>query len=157
MPDRIIAITGNRNLSEADIAIISAEMWLLVSDSSVKKVYFGGARGADDVALVQAFEQRHEWLFPKLVLVVPNKVKHQPRETHDHAIMADEVVELGLPITPQDFYAAYMSRNRYMVDRATEVVAFWSGDKDSGTYKTMEYAKAKGLPVHHVKIEGKDK
>ena len=37
-------------------------------------------------------------------------------------------------------------RNQYMVDRSDFVIVVWNGQKQGGTFRTMQYAKAKEKP-----------
>lgn len=47
----------------------------------------------------------------------------------------------------QETGLTYSARDRFMVDLADVVVAFWNG-KSNGTREVMEYAKAQGKPTH---------
>ena len=38
------------------------------------------------------------------------------------------------------------ARNRWMVDRADLLISCWDGEPGGGTWNTLQYAKAKGLP-----------
>ncbi|MEW6049065.1 MAG: SLOG family protein [Bacillota bacterium] len=60
---------------------------------------------------------------------------------------ADEVVVYpGGPYAPWKPHA----RNRWMVDRSGLVVAVWDGRRTGGTYGTVGYARARGVPVRVV-------
>lgn len=50
----------------------------------------------------------------------------------------------------QDPYAAWKlhARNRYMVDRCSELVAVWDGNQQGGTWRCLEYAMAQAKPYH---------
>jgi len=59
----------------------------------------------------------------------------------------DEVVVYpGGPYAPWKPHA----RNRWMVDRAGLVIAVYDGRKEGGTYRTVEYARRRGVPVWFV-------
>lgn len=45
---------------------------------------------------------------------------------------------------------AFHARNRYMVDNADSVVAYWSGSVRSGTGSTVRYANSKGKLVTNI-------
>lgn len=158
--DRKIAITGNRNLTESDKAIIVGTMLAFVFDTAVKEIYFGGARGADTEALKAALSAHaacNKDCSLDLIVVLPDTLDKQPFNTRDITLQADKIVELQNRITFEDGWAAYHTRNRYMVDNATEVVAFWNGDNNSGTWSTIKYARAMNKPVTIVTITGSDK
>jgi hypothetical protein len=90
------------------------------------------------------------------VLVLPDTLAAQPRATHEAAVLADRRVELGFPIRPEDRWRAFHRRNRFLVDHATELIAFWDGSERSGTGATAAYARRRGVPVEVVPIEGTD-
>jgi len=56
----------------------------------------------------------------------------------------DEVV-----VYPGGSYAPWKphARNRWMVDRSGLVIAVYDGRKSGGTYRTVEYARRRGVPV----------
>lgn len=154
--DYSVAITANRLLTLNDHSTIFKKMLELVLDENVRTIYFGGAIGGDTVALKACLDavcmNR-----PRLIVVVPCKLEHQPWATRDVSRQADEIIELGNPITNADGYASYKTRNCYMVDHAKRCVGFWSGDKKSGTWHCLNYAQTLGREVEIVTIEGKDK
>jgi len=143
-------------LTDKDVTTIRDKVGSLVARDDIEQMYFGGAIGADTVALEAALDLRKNKT-PRLVAVVPNRINNQPKETQAALSRADEVIELGNPITSANGYKAYHLRNRAMVDMATDVVAFWSGDIHSGTYSTIKYANDNTKKVDAVVIEGKDK
>jgi predicted Rossmann fold nucleotide-binding protein DprA/Smf involved in DNA uptake len=152
---RIVAITGNRLLLPRDREVIAEVMRELAADPGVGALLFGGAIGADTAALEAALDARRGDR-PRLVVVVPDTIAVQPRETQEVSRRADERVELGLRIRPEDRFRAYRERNRRLVERATELIAFWNGQERSGTAATIRLARARGIPVRVVTIEGGD-
>lgn len=46
-----------------------------------------------------------------------------------------------------------MRRNRYMVDRASRIIAVYNGTPKGGTAQTLLYAMKKGLDVHILDLE----
>lgn len=149
---KIVTMTGHRNVTPKDIAVIRGSIRSLVRNPSIDAIYFGGALGADTVALIAAAEFRQDER-PHLVVVTPNTARHQPADARKYFHLADEVIELGYEITRDDHYAAFKKRNCYMVDVATAVVAFFSGNKKSGTWHAMSYAESSGLTVYPIPVE----
>lgn len=151
-----VAITGNRLLSKDDESKIFETIKFIVTNPNVNSIYFGGAIGADTVALKSALNiiclEK-----PKLVVVVPNTLKDQPKQTQNTSEFADELVELKNIITASDGYRSYQIRNEYMVDHADVTISFWDGIQAGGTYNCIAYALKYGKKVFNVKIEGKDK
>lgn len=76
--------------------------------------------------------------------------KKWPQETQDHyndlLTLAQEVT-----ITSDGPYAAYkmQKRNRWMVDKATDVLAVWDGTT-GGTANCVSYAEAINKPIHRI-------
>ncbi|MBI5487787.1 MAG: hypothetical protein HY905_10685 [Deltaproteobacteria bacterium] len=180
---RRVAITGNRGITGEDREKIRAKMRELVGDPGVAAIFFGGATGADTEALAAALEfrnfaqrpqrpqrtqrgevsrrdaetQRGPAKRPRLVVVVPDTVEGQPKETWETSRRADEIVELGHPIRVEDRWRAYHLRNQRLVAEATELVAFWNGDPRSGTAATIALARKRGMGVEIVEVEGGDR
>jgi hypothetical protein len=113
--------------------------------SHIDVIYFGGARGGNTEALRAALHFRGDAKRPKLIVVVPDSLARQPLETQIWSKKADAVVELNHPITKEDGFAAYGKRDQYLVDRATTVLAFFSGNYATGTGKTVRMAETKGV------------
>jgi hypothetical protein len=150
---QIASVTAHRDLAASDHAVIHKAMQTLVLHPDVDAIYFGGARGGDTVALQAALYFRTDQR-PWLTVVVPDKLKNQPVETHFWTGKADEVIELGNPITKTDHFLSYTIRDRYLVDVASYLVAFFNGNPKTGTGKTVRMAEKDGLQVHKVTIVG---
>jgi predicted Rossmann fold nucleotide-binding protein DprA/Smf involved in DNA uptake len=152
---RRVAITGNRGVTAGDEAVVRARMRELALDPTVAVLFFGGALGADTVALDAALAAR-KGARPRLVVVLPDTLEAQPRETWATTRRADERLELGRPIRAEDRWRAYHLRNRRLVEEATELLAFWNGEPRSGTASTINLARKRGIEVEVVRVEGGD-
>lgn len=128
-------------------------MKALVGNASLDAIYFGGAAGADTEALRAALELR-SGKRPHLVVVVPDTIDKQPLLTREWTRQADEVIELQNPITSDDGYASFKTRNQYLVDVGSFGVAFFNGNYKSGTGHAVRAAEKIGLVVHKVAIKG---
>ena len=174
---RRVAITGNRGITSEDREKIRVKVRELVANPRVAAIFFGGATGADTEALATALEARGEGgnrrtgnreqgtgqmgeggdgARPRLIVIVPDTLEGQPRETWETSRRADDIVELGHPIRVEDRWRAYHVRNQRLVAEATDLVAFWNGDPRSGTAATIGLARKRGLGVEIVKVEGGD-
>jgi len=151
-----VAVTGNRGVTAADRRTIRRALRELLAASDVETIYFGGALGADTAALLAALALRRGGR-PRLVVVVPDTLEAQPRETREASRRADELVELRRPIVASDRWRAYHLRNRWLVDRASLLLAFWDGQPRSGTGATVAYARRRGVAVQVVEVEGGDR
>ena len=142
----IAVVTGIRDMSRASGRIVERAM----ADTLVRGVdemRFGGARGADTLALGAAFEWRQARgrIRPTLRVLVPGRLDEQPREARaciDRC--ADDVVELGLPL---ELGSSYMERNEAMLDGADHLIAFTDGRMRGGTAWTLQRAAELGLEV----------
>lgn len=148
----IASITAHRELAEQDPQRIHNAMRVLVSREDLDAVYFGGARGGDTEALKAALYFRGKNPRPWLTVVVPHTLDQQPAETHFWTKKADEVIELRNPITRDNHFKSYLIRDRYLVDCASYLVAFFNGDYKTGTGATVRMAEKDGLEVHKVPI-----
>ncbi len=146
------ATAGSSTLSSDDIHKIHICMKKVVSLPHIDAIYFGGARGGDTEALKAALHFRGGSPRPYLVVVVPDTLLKQPFETHTFSRKADEIIELKHPITPTDGFSAYSKRDQYLVDVATSLLAFFSGNYASGTGKTVRMAEEVGLVVTKIQI-----
>jgi predicted Rossmann fold nucleotide-binding protein DprA/Smf involved in DNA uptake len=152
---RRIAITGNRGITDDDRATIRRRIGALVRSGEAGTILFGGALGADTEALRAALAARRCGA-PRLVVVLPDTLEAQPRGTWAASRRADERVELRRPIRAEDRWRAYHGRNRYLVEHADALLAFWNGDPRSGTAATITLARKRGLAVEIVDVEGGD-
>lgn len=133
-----VAITANRDIPEEMFSVLKTRMAELCSDSNIEEIIFGGARGGDTIALEACLNISPR---PRLVVIVPDVLAAQPKETQDLSQKADELIELRNKIEyPFD---SYQIRNQAMVDRADKVEAFWNFNQKSGTWNCIRYALGK--------------
>lgn len=113
-------------------------------------IMFGGARGADTFALAAVLDLRNLGRkTPQLIVVVPDTLAVQPRETWGTAEKADRVIELQHAITPMNGFWALHHRNEFMLDWVApkgRLLAFWNGKK-SGTANAVFYARNNDVEV----------
>lgn len=148
---KVVVISGHRDISPDDVRKVWAAMKLIIENPSVDEIWIGGARGVDDEALKASLHYRGDRKKPMLVVVVPDKVVHQPRQCWEFIRRADRVIELEQPITAADKFASYRNRNEFMLNHGSVLVAFWNG-KRSGTGNAVSYAKKLSIPVKHISI-----
>lgn len=129
-----IAITGHRIYPDR------SQLFRGLDQLRAKQYYLGGAKGIDTDALeylgrTQPNTQR--------TVVVPNRLANQPVSTQVITKRySTQIIELKN--TGSD---RYMIRNRYMVDRADHLRAFYDHRGSGGTYNTINYARAQGKQV----------
>jgi uncharacterized phage-like protein YoqJ len=143
-----LVITAHRDLADGDDLVIRKAMKEFIGYGEFDYIMFGGARGGDTFALAAALDLRNTSPKPlKLVVVVPDTLAAQPRETWATTERADRIIELRHRITHEDGYWALHHRNEFMVDWAYpegRLLAFWNGEK-SGTANAVFYARRMGM------------
>lgn len=127
----IIAISGHRDYYDR------AALYRGLNHTRAREYIFGGARGADSDALEYIARSR-----PGSVrtVVVPNRVIDQPAHARlmikRHATQVIELRNTG--------WDRFQIRNRFMVDRAQHLRAFFDFRTRGGTLNTINYARIKG-------------
>lgn len=157
-----VAITGARKLSSLDEIMIQRRMIDLIGYTDVDEIRFGGAIGADTLALKSALQFCPSFRQILKIVYLPFAIGDQPAEaamvaaTHADRIHVDcgrgkdepfrarnEAMVLGLD---------YNGQKEGPVDL---LIAFWHGRRRSGTFMTMNIAKKHDIPVDEVRIGGK--
>ena len=65
-----------------------------------------------------------------------------------HAAHTVQVVGVG-----DTTHQKLLSRNRWMVDQADELVAYWDGTKSSGTWHCLQVAESLGLRTRVIRVQ----
>lgn len=152
LPDGdVVAVTGHRHITSADVATVDREVTELTAAGGVTRMVFGGATGVDTAALYAA--SARPWVH--CTVIVPGTVAQQPPDARAAIeARADDVVELGAGNLRTA--EAYHARDRMMCHRASRVLAFLDGRRESsGTRVTAEYARWQGRPVTVVGLQGR--
>ncbi len=144
---KIITFTGSREGVRWD-QVKHGLRELRERNYDIDQMIFGGARGADTIALIAA-----SYLFPEVhkLVIVPNTVWHQPKAASPAIVRyADEIIEMKHPAFPQ--VRAYYARDDEMVRRATHVIAFYGYKRCpniyvGGTGHTVLNAKTRDIKV----------
>lgn len=141
----IVVISGIRDLHPESYPTVRRGIELALA-SRPREMRFGGAIGADTVALSEAFAQKRRlWLLTELVLYcVGTRAELPLRVRKDSVIMADRIVELHRDVSCVDSYHA---RNRDMLRGADRLVAFIDSRTTGGTYNSILWAAKNGIEV----------
>ena len=150
LPDGdVVMVTGHRHITSADVATVEREVAAEVA-AGARRWVFGGAIGVDTVALLAAWGPSQH-----CTVIVPGTVAQQPPDARAAIeARADDVVEMGARNLRTA--EAYHARDRMMCHRASRVLAFLDGRRESsGTRVTAEYARFQGRPVTVVGLQGR--
>lgn len=140
----IVAVTGIRELAPgSDPAVEKA----IREFKGVTEWRFGGARGADTIALLAAFNSHRA--IPRRVYV-PCTLADQPSQVRAVTRRcATAIIELGFPSLP----ASYLRRNDAMLEGAGHCLAFTDERTTGGTHYTIGKARKSRIPVTIVLVE----
>lgn len=146
-----VAVSGTRRPHPEDEGEIVRRIVEAIDRWRPREMLFGGAIGADTVALRAAHAVRVGRAWPRLVVVVPGRAEEQPESAREATRRcADEVVELRLPLADK---SSYLTRNAELLARADRLLAFWDGRK-GGTSWTINEARRRGLGIEVAPVNG---
>lgn len=112
--------------------------------------YAGGALGFDTLAAEKIIELRDRHGLPiRLILALPcrdQSAKWNPTDTQRYRQI--ESLADGTVVLSEGYFDGCMQiRNRYMVDRANTLIAFFQPEKSGGTAYTVNYAAKLGRKI----------
>ncbi len=150
-----VCFTGHRpeklTRPEEDIKKdLEKEIRLKVSDGM--NVFISGmARGVDIWAAQIVLKLKDEGHDVKLICASPyvgfeNKWSESWKKQYADILESADLVKY---ICPKFSYPSFKKRNKWMVDRASSVIAVYNGEK-SGTKNTVDYAVKNGVSVTYI-------
>ena len=127
----------------------------MLIDKGYTRFITGGALGVDTVFAEAVIIRRREPPPISLELAIPCEGQSDAWESRDRERYKEILRQADFVNYISDHYTKYcmMKRNRYMVDNADCLVAFWTGKQYGGTFQTIKYAHQKGLPVVIIDIK----
>lgn len=155
-----ISFSGARKYktNQSNIDAMQRIAYVVMGNSEIEKVYFGGAEGVDTEMLIRCGKLKSVVPYKKkLVAIVPNTIKEQP-EFAQKAIAeyTDSLIELNNPISQDDGYKSYRIRNKTLVDKCGKLYAFpkKKSHNRSGTWMTIRIAQKENKDVEIIELEG---
>jgi len=144
--------TGHRpeklRATEAEVVALLRDAIQQALDDGFKTFITGMARGVDIWAaeIVLAFRKTNPDIHLICALPHPDFEArwHDDWKARYRAIL--QQADLVRTICPEFKMAAYMERNKWMVDHSARVIAFYN-DEPGGTQKTLIYARMQTVPV----------
>jgi len=139
----IVAGTGHRFIDFPERAVVSSiasELCMM----GVRKVISGMALGWD-MALAEASVS----IGVPFVAAVPFPAQAERWPNDQQARWASLLRQAAevVYILPYTAVSAYERRNRWMIDRADRVLAYWDGSLNGGTSNGVRYADKKRVPI----------
>jgi len=143
-----IAVTGHRPDKVPSYRTAMGQLKEAFEEVGATYVYQGMAEGADLLAARGAYESGIPFAAVKpwkghTVGIEWQVMHHLAWEYADEKVWTADAEEF-----PGNW--AYHRRNKYMVDNADAVIAYWDGSGVGGTFATLTYAQAKGKPVYKI-------
>lgn len=140
-------MTGSRDITDRDWPVIGNAIQDELIEQRPDEFFFGGAQGADSVALSNAsIFRKEDEIDVTLTVVVPWTLEDQPAKVIPVIKdCADRIVELEVDV-PIGRAAGYHARNEWMIERADRCRVFWNGQQ-GGTQSTAEKARDAGLHI----------
>lgn len=143
-------VTGHRDLPPGAFPYVAEALELAV-EQAVAEGYAcflsGFAEGVDLLFAKIVAKQRKVYPHIRLEAILPCRTRYQKLLLYDdtHILLdaCDDVYFISENYTKE----AYFRRDRYMVDRSSQVIAVYDGRETGGTAYTIRYARAKGKPV----------
>ena len=152
MKDYSCCFTGHRDIPPEILPALAAKLEAAILEliaDGIRYFYAGGALGFDTLAAEIVLRLRDQ--FPQLQLILALPCREQTRGWFAASVKryesilrrANEVV-----YTSEHYTRGCMQRrNRYMVDRADLLLAYFTGRR-GGTKYTVGYAERRGIPVY---------
>lgn len=139
-------MTSRRNLARF---IYEQFCQLDVCYTSCESIISGGALGFD-----QGLAAVAKFVHIPYTLAIPfeSHGSNWPKESRDYYQIlvrsAATVVNVGGGGKSRN--AQYLARDRWMVDNCSCLLALWDGKEEGGTWKTVAYAREKGVKIHNL-------
>ncbi len=146
-PARSCAFTGHRRLTDSQqrqCADLLTRLIPRLVRGGVNRFYTGGALGFDTLAAETLLDLRDRGgLDLTLTIAVPcpgQDAKWPPTHREKYRSILERAD--GVDLLADEYYSGCMqARNRYMVDRAQRLIAFWIPEQTTGgTAMTVNYA-----------------
>ena len=160
MEQKTLVFTGHRPPKLGFSYDVNSEEWNglrndmkeYIVNGNFTDVWSGMALGTDTLAALVALDLRDNENYPvKLHCAVPCRnyfskwVPASQKLYNEILSKADEVVY----VKDGEYDEFCLShRNFFMVDKADEIFAVWSGMPTGGTYEAITYGKYKNIPIH---------
>jgi len=144
--------TGHRNLPQTAIdsiqTLLHQQVLAAIADGYTHFLC-GMANGADLLfaSVVAELKKQHSIT---LEAAIPYEARLKTANpVFQQLVSACDVVKVLSPTYNEGCYA---KRNHYMVDNSSRIIAVYNGNKQGGTYATLQYARQSELAVYIIPI-----
>lgn len=114
----------------------------------------GGARGVDLDFALTILKLKETYSNIKLTVALPYMGHHNSmteEEKGNYQLVLQKADSIKY-ITKHYTRLCFLVRNKYMVDNATMLLAYYNGVKQGGTYQTINYATKQNIPVYIIAL-----
>ena len=160
--NKTVAFTGHRpkdmpanystGTAEDQIRSDTAKQILNLYQQGYSTFLSGMAQGFDLLAAETVLSLRDQYPDIRLIPVIPFRGQHWRFDDNDSRRYADILAQTDRKIILSEYYFkdCFLSRNRYMLDHASQLIAYWTGKSYGGTYYPVREAWSRQIPVHNI-------
>lgn len=153
MMERTCCVTGHRKIAEEKWAYVNQELEkaiLHAIQQGYTRFISGYATGVDLAFAAIVVRLKQQGCDISLEAAIPHESRLKSRDSMFQKLLADcDQIKVF-----QKYYSngSYFTRNRYMVDESSLVIAVYDGRKGGGTRYTMTYASEQGKAVQVIRL-----
>lgn len=149
------AFTGHRFYDFSQREFIQERLTSAISeayDHGIRNFISGFALGIDLMAAQLVQSLKYDLPGISLTAVIPFEGQAERYNIYDKRVyrrlleLADKVIVLS------DYYypRCFLDRDKFMVENASYLIAYYDGREKGGTYYTVKKARARGIPIINV-------
>ena len=151
--EKTCCITGHRNIPEDQLGYVKDEIQkeiLQAVEDGYTHFISGFAGGADLMFAVIVAELKKENRSLTLEAAIPheNRLKSKDQTFQDLLSVCDKVTVVCQRYHPGCFF----TRNRYLVDNSSRILAVYDGREKGGTFYTIGYAQKHNKEMHEIRL-----
>ena len=149
-----VAFTGHRpeqldSYNEDLLRLVLQSRLQELIDAGYDTFYCGMAKGFDILAgeLVATLREQYPWIRLIGAIPFPGQSRGWSADWQERYTWLLHSCDQVVSVSESGSKAAFLLRNRYMIDRSARLIAFYNGSEKGGTAYTVRYAKKKGLEI----------
>lgn len=159
-PYHTCCVTGHRDLPPGAVPFVTEALELAVEQAVLEGFtcfLSGFAEGVDLLFAEIVAQRRSAYPHIRLEAILPCRARYQKLLLYDNTHTLLDACQDVYFISEDYTKGVYLKRDRYMVDRSSQVIAVYDGRETGGTAYTVRYAGGKGKPVSIIVPKAWDK